>query len=71
MCQQGEHGVGLDRGGEEESLSEGGLHRFEPGGLLGTFDALGDDVELEAVPEVDDALHEVRILAVSLESIDE
>ena len=52
-------------------MGEGGSHCLELVGLVGLFDSLGDDVEVEALAEIDDALNEVGFLVFGVEAIDE
>ena len=60
-----------DWAGEEVALAERGVHLFEAVGLLLVFDAFGDHVEVQALAEVDDRLHEVGFLVIAVELVDE
>lgn len=45
----------------------GRSHRSDAVGLRVLFDSPGDDLELQTVAEVDEALHEVGLVAVDVE----
>ncbi len=55
--------LGRQRRREQKALAEGGLHPAQLLGLVGLLDALGHDLELEALAQVDDPPHELLLLA--------
>src|SRR5579872_3984389 len=71
ITQQGLELGGRDRAGEQEALAEGRAHAPQLICLLALLDALGDDLQVQALAEIDDPAHELTLARVGLDPVDE